>query len=285
MASGSRIGWALATAVGISAGLAGYVLHAALTKRHPQIVEVRRWTNMGSAQSPAISPDGKTLAFVAPVNGRSQIWVADKAITQDDEDHFGPRWSADSASLIFFASNAVWEIPDQGGAAQPLAESIAPGDLSHTGKHLAYARSEALLADEQIIAKLPAGRYSNLRWSPDDKKIAYLKDSADIWVASTSGGDPKVAFHSVVPLDGFAWLPDGSGLIVSSSMNSVETQRSNYNLWVVPRDNSALKQLTFGELSYESPDTSAAGDVFVRRVAMPPDGHSDIIELSGMKFR
>src|SRR5580704_11872593 len=93
----SRVPWALAVTVGLCSGLAGYVIHAARVNRIPkQIVTVKRLTDMaGAEESPAISPDGKSVAFVAESGGKKQIWMG-SAITKDDADHYGPRWSADS---------------------------------------------------------------------------------------------------------------------------------------------------------------------------------------------
>ena len=63
----SRVPWALAVAVGLSSGLAGYVIHAARVNRIPkQVVQVKRLTDMpGTEEMPAISRDGKSVAFVA----------------------------------------------------------------------------------------------------------------------------------------------------------------------------------------------------------------------------
>ncbi len=73
----SRVPWALAVIVGLCSGLAGYVIHAARVNRIPkQVVTVKRLTDMpGAEESPAISPDGMKVAFVAPVGGKRQIWV------------------------------------------------------------------------------------------------------------------------------------------------------------------------------------------------------------------
>ena len=72
----SRVPWALAVTVGLCSGLAGYVIHAARVRRVPkQIVQVQRLTDMpGPEESPAISPDGKKVAFVAMSGGKRQIW-------------------------------------------------------------------------------------------------------------------------------------------------------------------------------------------------------------------
>ncbi|MCU1337554.1 MAG: Serine/threonine protein kinase [Bryobacterales bacterium] len=285
----SRVPWALALAVGLASGLAGYVVHAALVKRIPkQVVEVQRLTDMvGPEETPAISPDGKSVAFVAASGGRKQIWVerltdgGSRVITKDDVDHEAPRWSPDSSNLIYFTPGAIWEIPDAGGEAHKLVDALAPGDLSHDGRNLAFFRlrdgtAELAAGDRTIVKLAPGSAYSNLRWSPDDKKIAYLQD-AKIMVVSASGGDPVQAAQDLT-LQGFAWAPDNSGLIISSGGPPV------FNLWFVPRiENRSPLQLTFGELSYESPDISAGGNLVVSRRSL--DGRdSDIVMFSGLKW-
>jgi hypothetical protein len=284
----SRVPWALALTVGLCSGLAGYVIHAARVNRIPkQYVEVRRLTSLaGTAESPAISPDGKTLAFVAATDGRRQIWVQQvsggtpQAITKDDTDHYGPRWSADSNNLIYFAGGRIWEIPALGGEVHPSIDAMGPGDLSHDGK-LAYFQVREGTAELAVpwgtIVKLSSGMYSNLRWSPDDKKIAYIHEGK-VMVADRSGGEPVLASGSET-VQGFAWAPDNSGLIVST----------RGELWFIPRvERGRPSQLTFGELSYESPDISAGGNLVVSRRSLTSPGtaldRSDIVMFSGLKW-
>src|SRR5512135_2782198 len=84
----SRVPWALAAVVGLCSGLAGYVIHAARVNRTPkQVVTVKRLTDMaGPEETPAISPDGTKVAFVAAVGDKKQIWI-EKPVTKDDADH------------------------------------------------------------------------------------------------------------------------------------------------------------------------------------------------------
>ena len=72
-------------------------------------VEFQRLTDVeGLKEAPALSPDGKMVAFVAVVAGIRQIWVRLLAggtalqLTHDEADHMHPRWAPDSSTLIYF---------------------------------------------------------------------------------------------------------------------------------------------------------------------------------------
>ena len=110
-------------------------------------------------ESPAISPDGKMVAFVALVNGRRQIWIRLLAggvplqVTRDETDHEQPRWAPDSSTIIYYARRAtpgeegtVWEVAALGGPPRLLASAIGGGDISHDGRRIAIFRS----AGEQV---------------------------------------------------------------------------------------------------------------------------------------
>jgi Tol biopolymer transport system component len=272
----SRVPWALALVVGLCSALAGYVIHAARVNRIPkEVVTVKRLTDMpGVEELPAISPDGTQVAFVAAVGDKKQVWI-EKPVTKDDADHLSPRWTPDSKSLIYFANNAIWEIAASGGEARKLADAMAPGDLSHNGKLAFFRRDDRgveLIADSRTVATLASGgTYSNLRWSPDDKTIAYLQDGK-VMAIGVSGGDPVEATKGFT-VQGFTWTPDNTGMIVSTGGE----------LWFVPRaENRTPSQLTFGELSYQFPDVSADGRVVVSRSGLGAD--ADIVMFSGLKW-
>ena len=300
----SRVPWALAVVVGLCSALAGYVIHAARVNRIPkQVVTVRRLTDMpGSEESPAISPDSTKVAFVAMSGGKRQIWVAPvnrgtpQVITKEDADHYGPRWTPDSRGLIYFASGAIWEIPAQGGETRRLVEASAEGDLSHDGKRLAFFRFgggdvEIAVAgrdgsDARTLTKFNGDSlFRNLRWSPDDRKLAYMQNS-DLMVADLSGGEPVRAAGGDLTIQDFTWAPDNSGLIVSSTQGRTSSDPLIFDLWFIPRvEGRSPSQLTFGELSYESPDISAGGSLMVARQSLYGDrADSDIVMFSGLKW-
>src|SRR3981081_2813727 len=247
---------------------------------------------VGMEEFPALSPDGKSVAFTADVGGRRQVWMRLLAggtplqVTHDDADHQYPRWSPDSSSLIYFSPSQepdgegkIWQISALGGTARPLVSSLGGADLSHDGKHLAYFHSnqgelELAVADQDgsnshRLTVLPTEyNYSDLRWSPDDGKLGFQRGRTfdyDIFYVPAEGGSPQPITRDGNPLEGFAWLPDGSGVVYSSSRGDTILYLRTMNLWSVQTGGKNLRQLTFGETSYISPDMDPHGNIVATR--------------------
>ncbi len=255
--------------------------------------ELRRLTDfVGMEEFPALSPDGKWVAFTADVSGRRQIWVRLLAggtplqVTQDDADHQYPRWSPDSSSLIYFSPSQepdgegkIWQISALGGTARPLVSSLSGGDLSHDGKHIAYFHSnqgdiELAVADpdgsnsRKLIVLPNEYNYSDVRWSPDDRKLGFQRGRTfdyDVFYVPAEGGGLHAITQDGNPLEGFAWLPDGSGVVYSSSRGDTVLYLRTMNLWSVKSGGKNLRQLTFGETSYISPDLDRHGNIVATR--------------------
>ncbi len=270
-----------------------------LRSRTANGVQVQRITDfLGVKESPAISPDGKTVAFVAPVDGRKQIWVRLVAggsplqLTHDDADHESPRWTPDSSSLIYLTPNpsagelgTIWELPALGGVARRVASAVSGGDVSHDGRRIATFQlrgAEVVLvilsSDGTVLREVK--RFPNLygyatpRWSPDDHWIAFIRGWGYVFdfaiqVISWEGGEPRDIARGEM-LRGFSWLPDGSRIVYSSSSGSTILYPPIFNLRVVGRTGGNDRQLTFGEVSYVEPDI-VAGRLTASRVRIQSD--------------
>jgi serine/threonine protein kinase/Tol biopolymer transport system component len=81
-----------------------------------------------AADYPTISPDGRRLAFVATVEGKTLLWIRplDSLAAQSlagTEDATSPFWSPDSRFLAFFSSGKLKKVDVSGGPPQTLCNA------------------------------------------------------------------------------------------------------------------------------------------------------------------
>ncbi|MFY9560431.1 MAG: protein kinase, partial [Terriglobales bacterium] len=109
-----------------------------VAKPSPPDTRVIRLTDLpGLEESPAISPDGRSVAFTADVGGKRQVFVqliaggAPLQITRDTVDHECPRWSPDSSSILYFSpavsgtvQGSILEVPALGGVPRRVVNSV-----------------------------------------------------------------------------------------------------------------------------------------------------------------
>jgi serine/threonine protein kinase/sugar lactone lactonase YvrE len=263
-------------------------------------VEFQRLTDeVGINESPAISPDGKMVAFVAVADGRRQIWIrllnggAPLQVTRDDSDHLHPRWTPDSSALIYYAppdspgdEGALWEVSALGGLPRPITGALGGGDISHDGRRIALLRVHegrvALVtiardgSDPKPVASVPRGHlWQSPRWSHDDQWLAFQGRGLTVWdevlwVAPARGGETRRIARAPF-MRGVCWLPDGSGLVYSSSAGSSLPYPPTFNLRLVSVDGSVDSQITSGDVSFAEPDLHESGRLVVCRVRSDSD--------------
>jgi Tol biopolymer transport system component len=298
---GRGLAWLLGGVALATAGFAGWLLWVSPAEAPARSVQLQRLTDfVGMEESPAISPDGKRVAFVARAGNKRQIWQRllsggpPLQITRDDVDHEQPRWTADSSSLIYFVPSiapgehgTILEISVNGGEPRRVAAALGGGDISHDGRRIALFRFEdkgialVLVARDgsgrhEVRPVPPSSQYDYPRWSPDDRWIAFQQDDLTgfnkrVFVVSAApGGD----LHEIVrsaDLGGLSWLPTGSGVVYSSSAGSTVLYPPMFNLRAVERDGTGDRQLTFGDVSYREPDVHASGTLTASRSRMQSD--------------
>jgi len=265
----------------------------------PPATPVIRLTDLpGLEESPAISPDGRSVAFTAAVGGKRQVFVqliaggAPLQITRDAGDHEYPRWSPDSSSILYFSpaesgaiQGSIWEIAALGGMPRRIVNSVGGADVSLTDGRIAFfrlARQGIQLVTEptdgsrvDVVAEFaPVTYYLYPRWSPDGRWIAFQRGDSirfDIFVASATAGQAHQLTHDNDMMSGFAWLPDSTGIVYSSSRGGTMPYLPTLSLWQVALRDGAVRRVTSGEASYMSPDISKSGAIFVSRMKLQSD--------------
>jgi eukaryotic-like serine/threonine-protein kinase len=299
--SGKPFGWwRLLAGFGVAVVLLAVAGLAWWARVHPSLksanmpVEFERLTDFyGMEESPALSPDGKSVAFVSDSTGSRQIWVRLLAggpalqLTHEQGDHLAPRWSADSASLFYYTPSTnstsqatVWAVSALGGPSRRLLESLSEIDASHDGKSLAFfrldgeqiqlVRTDRDAGQPKVLAQFPSKTGCRQpRWSPNDSSIAFIlandRWADDVYYVSSAGGTVQKVTRDAGLFAGFSWLPDGSGIVYSSSRNSTLLYLPTLHLWRIALDGTNLRQLTFGDEGDESPDVDSSGRVVMSR--------------------
>lgn len=231
---------------------------------------------------PALSPDGKDVAFVA--QGRIAVSRA-VAVGGGGEFHpieglpgtqGYPSWSPDGESLRFWSceDSCSWnEVGRLGGAVHrvDLPLQTPRASWSRDGARAAYARRDSLFlhtiadhANRLLTVHPNADGIHSLAWSPDGRRIAYVSGNAfwpdfinigpsSIWIATVDGKRVAVTRGglNVSP----AWLDDRHLLFVSDR----EGQREIYVAEVGERGPRGEPQKVPGGSEAHSVSISADG--------------------------
>src|SRR6266436_334862 len=110
--------------------------------------------------------------------------------------------------------------------------------------------------------------------SPDGRWIAFQRGDTirfDIFVAPAKGGEPHQLTHDNTMMSGFAWLPDSTGIVYSSSRDNTMPYLPTLGLWQVTLRDGTVRRVTSGETSYMNPDISKSGAILVSRMKLQTD--------------
>lgn len=201
--------------------------------------------------SPALSPDGKLLAFCWTGGTRDAINIfvrqvdvgtpvrLTSAIGRDAE----PAWSPNGQFIAFVrhdpkgVAGGIYRIPALGGAEELLLAATDIGDLtwSPDGNTLAYAHKtspggayEIFLLDlntreTRRLTHPPGDTYGDYwtTFSPDGKELAFVRlsdhSAGDLHVTSLSGGPPRRITFDGRNMVGVAWDARTDSLVFSSN--------------------------------------------------------------------
>ena len=212
----------IAVALWIAAGMPG---DTPLEIRTSNILQVTR--GEGVEFHPALSPDGKDVAFTVGPIGNTSIVVrsaveigsgGEARLAQDEPGHQSiPAWNPDGASLRFrgFSPASGWnwkEVGKLGGSVRTINRPYGGWNrLSPDGSRVVYSRRDSIFAyaadhgEPELLGvhrdRVRPGELHAFDWSPDGRRIAYVNgnstwwssanvENSSIWVLDAEGGEP-----------------------------------------------------------------------------------------------
>jgi Tol biopolymer transport system component len=236
-----------------------------------ELVLKRLTSDAGLTTQPAISPDGKLLAYSSDRGGDGdlEIWVQPTAggdplrLTHIPADDHEPDFSPDSTRIAFRSERnggGVFIVPAQGGEVRHLAEHGRNPRFSPDGNLVAYwvgsAGGDLLPPSAGKIFLVPAAGGTprpfqsefpsavNPVWSPDGSYILFEAmldpDTAtdrkvDWWTAGVAGGEAeKAGIGELLQRQGLSMLPNaGPPVWNGDSLLFTARRGDTANLWQV----------------------------------------------------
>ena len=258
---------------------------------------IENLTNNGQVALAAISPDGNYLLNVVEENGLQSLWLRHiptasnaQVVAPAATRYAGLTFSPDGYYIYFVRRDEqehtialLYRAPVLGGTPQALVRDVdSPVTFSPDGQRFAYLRQRhdspfwdllvankdgspdrALFTSVSIVsdAHIPA-------WSPDGKIIVIpvTQPTADTFtgllVVDAASGKRQTITVQDAPLFLYpAWMPDSSGLILSSL--AIQTGLLNRQLLFLSYPQAQVRELTADTNNYGSPSVASDGRTLV----------------------
>jgi len=217
-----RVVWSAAAVALLALGWAVYSFRGAAQPADLRITQIT--TGPGLNEYPALSRDGKLIAFASDRGGRGNldIWVRqiDGAnalrLTSDDADDYEPSFSPDGASIVFRSDRdggGVYVVPTFGGGERLLASHGRSPRFSPDGRTIAYWVGEA--------------------------GSSFLPGAARIFLASADGGEPRQFRPEIAAAAYPVWDPD-TGRILFLGRDRPGERLEDVDWFVAGLDNSPV---------------------------------------------
>ena len=265
-------------------------------------------TFSGEDESPAWSPDNQYLAFLSGRGDESQVYLLNRSggeaypVTSVPQGVERFEWSPDSKRLLLVITDKDPDEKEGDKAPPPFVitrlyfKADGTGYLKELYKHL-YVLELSTRTLKQITSgpyddadPLAADYSSPPHWSPDGKQIVFVSNrttepdsntNTDVFVVSSSGGQPKKLTTNEGPDETPSWSPDGTSIVYVTSTEPEYMWFAQLELATISVEGGAPKILTTEiDRNCINPQYGPDGRIYFqledngtqRLVSIPPQG-------------
>ncbi len=223
-----------------------------------------RSQNLGTGFRPAISPDGKWLAYgsrhmavtglkLREISSGDERWLATD-IQRDDIESRGSRdllpgfaWTPDSKAIVLSHHGRIWRVDAASGAQTPIPFTADVRQMIGDLVRFQYPINDSLLTVRQIRDARP---------SPDARRLAFSALN-HLWVMDLPSGTPKRLTKSSDGEHSPVWSPDGRHIAY------VSWTEEGGDIWRVPASGGQPEKLTKQSAFYDDIAYSPTGSRIV----------------------
>ena len=286
---------------------------ATVPNMREQAVTFKRLTYDSKSNSPAISADGKHLAYTVSDKDQVSIWLKNLAnnstvqvMPPATNDYSALAFSPDGNQLYYFPSTGfLCHVPVFGGTPQCSVKDVwSQFALSPDGKRVVFTRQYMPAGDIHLIIANVDGSGerdilkgnadfglplwgSKQAWSPDGQKIAvggWRKDESGVHQAVlfevniSDGTVREIPSPHWDEIREVAWLSDNSGFIVTAA----EKEGAPYQIWQLAAASGEAGRLTNDANHYDAISLTADSRTLVAHqlidfthIWIAPDGDAN----------
>jgi serine/threonine protein kinase/Tol biopolymer transport system component len=229
-----------------------------------RIVKISSWNK--TMEDVALSPDGRTIAFVSPVDGYDQVFVmltsgAEPLQLTRDEGNKAVRGFSSDGTEIYFAQtigeHEIWSIPTLGGTAKHLASGTFVAS-SPDGQFLYVEKTDGRIvrvskagSAEDVVYTLPA--FGTLRVYPEGQNLlvcTLVPNSLKLERLNLTTRKLEKLAELPDSASAATWATPGKSVYLSRKVNGI------VNIWEYSLEDHSFKQITNGT----GPDSSGMAD-------------------------
>ena len=227
-------------------------------KTAPTVDQILSLKRVGS---PAISPDGRSIAYtVREANWDDNsydtaIWMADAAtgatrrLTSGKKSSQAPAWSPDGAKLAFISDRTdkrqIYLINPQAGEAEALTtleDGVGSFEWAPDSARIAYTATEAKGAAVKDRDK----KYGEFQVFEQDYRMTHL------YVIDLASRATRTLTSGPFTVGSFAWSPDGRSIAFDHRVNPALANGGSSDISIVTVADAAVRKL----VTQDGPDTN-----------------------------